>query len=144
VFEANLDPELVAFSDVMACSTSFIGALAAAGMVGRSDIHLALVGGVETMSHRPIALRPEKADQIASLALHDTPAALALIQGVTPQDFLLPANAWANRVSAGQWGSTPRTPPSSTRSAVSRRTSWRSPATRTRRADATGTGFSTT
>ena len=104
VFEANLDPELVAFSDVMACSTSFIGAIAAAGMVGRSDIHLALVGGVETMSHRPIALRPEKADQIASLALHDTPAALALIQGVTPEDFLLPANAWANRVSGRSMG----------------------------------------
>ena len=104
VFEANLDPELVAFSDVMACSTSFIGAIAAAGMVGRSDIHLALVGGVETMSRRPIALRPEKADQIASLALHDTPAALALIQGVTPEDFLLPANAWANRVSGRSMG----------------------------------------
>jgi acetyl-CoA C-acetyltransferase/acetyl-CoA acyltransferase len=104
VFEAALDPELVAFSDVMACSTSLMGAIAAAGMVGRSDLHLALVGGVETMSHRPIALRPEKADQIAALAVRDTAAALALIRGVTPEDFLLPANGWANRVSGRSMG----------------------------------------
>src|ERR1700744_5891802 len=67
VFEARLSPELPAFSDVMACSTSFVGTIFSAGMVGRSDMHLALVGGVETMSHVPIALKQEIADKIVGL-----------------------------------------------------------------------------
>ncbi|HEY9234033.1 MULTISPECIES: acetyl-CoA C-acyltransferase [Phenylobacterium] len=104
VFEAGLDPEIVAFSDVMACSTSFIGALAAGGLLGRGDAHLALVGGVETMSHRPIALRQGKADQIAAKAIRDLPAALQLLEAVTPADFEIPANAWANRVSGRSMG----------------------------------------
>jgi acetyl-CoA C-acetyltransferase len=104
VFEADLDPEIPAFSDVMACSTSFVGAVAAAGLLGRGDAHLALVGGVETMSHRPIALKAMKADQIAALAVHDLPAALQLIAGVAPADFEIPANAWANRVSGRSMG----------------------------------------
>jgi acetyl-CoA C-acetyltransferase/acetyl-CoA acyltransferase len=104
VFEADLDPEISAFSDVMACSTSFVGALAAAGMLGRGDAHLALAGGVETMSHRPIALRQGKADQIAAKAIRDLPAALQLLEAVTPADFEIPANAWANRVSGRSMG----------------------------------------
>lgn len=104
VFEADLDPEIPAFSDVMACSTSFVGALAAAGLLGRGDAHLALVGGVETMSHRPIALRQGKADQIAAKAIRDLPAALQLLEAVTPADFEIPANAWANRVSGRSMG----------------------------------------
>src|SRR5665213_369824 len=51
IFEAMMSPNIPAFSTVMACSTSFIGTIEASGMVGRSDLHLALVGGVETMSH---------------------------------------------------------------------------------------------
>jgi acetyl-CoA C-acetyltransferase len=104
VFEAGLDPETVAFSDVMACSTSFIGALSAAGLIGQSDLHLGLIGGVETMSHRPIALAQNKADEIAALALHDLPAALIKLKAVTPADFAIPANAWANRVSGRSMG----------------------------------------
>src|SRR5271156_5360317 len=42
VFEAGLAPELPAFTDVMACSTSFVGSILAAGKVGKSDMHLAL------------------------------------------------------------------------------------------------------
>ena len=59
VFEAGLDPEIPAFSTVLACSTSFVGMIQAAGMIGRGGTHLALVGGVETMSHVPIALEAE-------------------------------------------------------------------------------------
>jgi acetyl-CoA C-acetyltransferase/acetyl-CoA acyltransferase len=104
VFEADLDPEIPAFSDVMACSTSFVGALAAGGLLGRGDAHLALVGGVETMSHRPVALRQVKADQIAATAIRDLPAALRLLEAVTPADFEIPANAWANRISGRSMG----------------------------------------
>jgi acetyl-CoA C-acetyltransferase len=52
-FEAGLDPAVPAYSTVMACSTSMTATLQAAGMLGRSDMHLALVGGVESMSHSP-------------------------------------------------------------------------------------------
>ncbi len=64
IFEAGVSPEIPAFSSVMACSTSFIGTIEAAGMVGRGDFHLALVGGVETMSHVPLALKAPFADSV--------------------------------------------------------------------------------
>jgi acetyl-CoA C-acetyltransferase len=50
-FEAGLDPAVPAYSTVMACSSSMMASLQAAGMLGRSGMHLALVGGVESMSH---------------------------------------------------------------------------------------------
>ena len=53
VFEAGLDATIPAYSTVMACSTSFMGALQAAGMLGRGGMRLALVGGVESMTHVP-------------------------------------------------------------------------------------------
>ena len=89
----------------MTCSTSLMGAIVAAGLVGRGDVHLALVGGVETMSHRPIALRQAKADAIASTAMKDMAAALALVQAITPQDFDLPGNAGPTGSAAARWGS---------------------------------------
>lgn len=104
VFEASLTPSIVAFSDTMACSTSFVGVIAAAGMLGRGDMHLALVGGAETMSHRPIALKQAKADEIAGLAVRNIPAALEVLKGVGLGDFDLPANGWANRVSGRSMG----------------------------------------
>jgi acetyl-CoA C-acetyltransferase len=66
VFEAGLDPTIPAFSTVLACSTSFVGVTEAAGMIAKSDTHLALVGGVETMSHVPIALKQDVADRIVA------------------------------------------------------------------------------
>lgn len=104
VFEAKLDPELPAFSDVMACSTSFMGVIAAAGMVGRSGIHLALVGGVETMSHVPIALKAAKAAEIAKLATHDPAGAAKALADTTFADFDLPVSGWTNRVSGRSMG----------------------------------------
>src|ERR1700744_330336 len=80
VFEAKLSPELHAFSDVMACSTSFVGTIFSAGMVGKSDMHLALVGGVETMSHVPIALKQETADKIVGLFPKNPAGALEVVQ----------------------------------------------------------------
>jgi len=104
VFEAKLDPEIPSFSDVMACSTSFIGTILAAGMVGRSDMHLALVGGVETMSHIPLALKPGVADRIIGSFLKNPAAAADLLTHVTPADFDLPIHGWANRQSGRSMG----------------------------------------
>ncbi|HEY4123091.1 MAG TPA: acetyl-CoA C-acyltransferase [Rhizomicrobium sp.] len=104
IFEAGLDPEIPSFSAVMACSTSFIATIQAAGMVGKSDMHLALVGGVETMSHVPIALKQEFADRIAVLFAKNPAGALEAAKDVKPEDFNLPINGWANRVSGRSMG----------------------------------------
>jgi acetyl-CoA C-acetyltransferase/acetyl-CoA acyltransferase len=104
VFAAKLPPDLPAFSDVMACSTSFIGTLFSAGMVGKGGTHLALVGGAETMSHVPIALKQDVADRIVGLFPKNPSGALEVVQSVKPDDFNLPIHGWANRVSGRSMG----------------------------------------
>ncbi|MBV9511061.1 MAG: acetyl-CoA C-acyltransferase, partial [Caulobacteraceae bacterium] len=104
VFAAGLDPALPAFSTILACSTSFVGVLEAAGMVGRGGNHLALVGGVETMSHVPIALKRQVADGLIAQFKRDPAGAAAALTKLTAADFDLPLNAWANRVSGRSQG----------------------------------------
>jgi acetyl-CoA C-acetyltransferase/acetyl-CoA acyltransferase len=104
VFEAGLDPTIPAVSTVLACSTSFMGVVEAAGMIGRGGRHLALVGGAETMSHVPIALRREVSDKLVAMFRHDPAGAAAMFAQMTPADFDLPLNAWANRVSGRSQG----------------------------------------
>ncbi|HEX4532608.1 MAG TPA: acetyl-CoA C-acyltransferase [Rhizomicrobium sp.] len=104
IFAAKLDPDIPAFSTVMACSTSFIGMLSAAGMVGKSDMHLALVGGAETMSHVPLALKMGVADKIIGSFMKNPGAAADLLAHITPGDFDLPIHGWANRVSGRSMG----------------------------------------
>lgn len=99
VYEAKLDPTIPAFSTVLACSSSFVGTIQAAGMVGHGGAELAMVGGVETMSHLPIALKQEMADKLVAQFASDPDAALALIDGLTADDFNLPINGWANKQS---------------------------------------------
>jgi acetyl-CoA C-acetyltransferase/acetyl-CoA acyltransferase len=104
VFAAGLDPETPAFSTVLACSTSFMGVIEASGMVGRGGSHLALVGGVETMSHVPIALKMGVADRLIATFAHDPAGAAALLAQLSAADFDLPVKAWANRVSGRSQG----------------------------------------
>ncbi len=104
VFEAKLDPTIPAFSTVMACSTSFMGVVEAAGMLGRGRLHLALAGGVETMSHIPLALKPVAADGIIGTFLKNPGAAAEMLAHVTPGDFDLPIHGWANRQSGRSMG----------------------------------------
>ena len=104
VFEAGLDPEVPAFSTVLACSTSFVGVIEAAGMLGRGGTHLALVGGVETMSHVPIALKTEIADRLVATFAHDPSGAAAMLTHLTAAEFNLPVKMWANRVSGRSQG----------------------------------------
>jgi acetyl-CoA C-acetyltransferase len=56
LIEAGVSPSIPAFSTVMACSTSMIGAFEAAGMINNSSRKLALVGGVESMSRVQVGL----------------------------------------------------------------------------------------
>jgi acetyl-CoA C-acetyltransferase len=104
VFEAGLDPTIPAFSTVLACSTSFMGVVEASGMIGRGGLHLALVGGAETMSHVPIALKREVADKLVAMFRHDPAGAAAMLGQLSAAEFDLPLNAWANRVSGRSQG----------------------------------------
>jgi acetyl-CoA C-acetyltransferase len=104
VFEAGLDPTIPAVSTVLACSTSFMGMVEAAGMIGRGGTHLALVGGAETMSHVPIALKTPVSDRLIATFPRDPAGAAAMLTQLTAADFDLPLNAWANRVSGKSQG----------------------------------------
>ena len=104
VFEAGLDPTIPAVSTVLACSTSFMGMVEASGMIGRGGLRLALVGGAETMSHVPIALKQPVADKLVAAFPRDPAAAAAMLTQLTAADFDLPLNAWANRVSGKSQG----------------------------------------
>ncbi|MBQ1542564.1 acetyl-CoA C-acyltransferase [Caulobacter sp. CCUG 60055] len=64
LIEAGADPTIPAFSTIMACSTSMTGAFEAAGMVGRGGRELALVGGVESMSHIQLGLGQPLSDWV--------------------------------------------------------------------------------
>jgi len=104
IFEAKMSPNVPAFSTVMACSTSFVGTIQASGMVGHGSLHLALVGGVETMSHVPLALKAGFADSVFGQFAKNPAGALETLQKVTPNDFDLPIHGWANRQSGRSMG----------------------------------------
>jgi acetyl-CoA C-acetyltransferase len=104
IFEAGLDPRIPAYSTIMACSTSFMATLQAAGMIGRGGMHLALVGGVESMSHVPIALKYKVAEGLLGEFARDPRAAAAAFARLTLADFDLPGKGWTNRVSGRSMG----------------------------------------
>ncbi|HTV93740.1 MAG TPA: acetyl-CoA C-acyltransferase [Verrucomicrobiae bacterium] len=62
LLDAKVDPTIPAFSTVMACSTSMIGALEAASMLDGTHRSLALVGGTESLSHVQIGLSQPLSD----------------------------------------------------------------------------------
>lgn len=101
--DAKLNPNVPAFSVVLACSTSMVAAFAAAGMLG-SGIDLTLVGGVEVMSRPPIGLTSEASKRLTDLFGQDPTAALAGLKALEPQDYILPIKGWANRITGRTMG----------------------------------------
>lgn len=59
---AGIDATVPAFSTVMACSTSMMGAIEAAGMIDGDAYNLALVGGVDSLSRIQIGLGQRLSD----------------------------------------------------------------------------------
>ncbi|HEY0198679.1 MAG TPA: acetyl-CoA C-acyltransferase [Rhodanobacter sp.] len=104
VLDAELDPTIPAFSTVLACSTSFMAAIEAGAMLGRGGAHLALVGGSESMSHVPLALKQSVADRLLVEFAKNPAAAAAHLGQLGPADFNLPARGWANRKSGRSMG----------------------------------------
>jgi acetyl-CoA C-acetyltransferase len=62
LMDAGVAPTIPAFSTIMACSTSMIGAIEAAGMINGVNRNLALVGGVESMSRVQLGLGQSLSD----------------------------------------------------------------------------------
>jgi acetyl-CoA C-acetyltransferase len=62
LMDAGVAPTIPAFSTVMACSTSMIAAIEAAGMIDGATRNLALVGGVESMSRVQLGLGQSLSD----------------------------------------------------------------------------------
>jgi acetyl-CoA C-acetyltransferase len=62
LMEAGIDATVPAFSTVMACSTSMMAAIEAAGMIDGETYNLALVGGVDSLSRVQIGLGQRLSD----------------------------------------------------------------------------------
>jgi acetyl-CoA C-acetyltransferase len=62
LMDAGIDATVPAFSTVMACSTSMVGAIEAAGMIDGDSYNLALVGGVDSLSRVQIGLGQRLSD----------------------------------------------------------------------------------
>lgn len=101
--DAGLNPNVPAFSVVLACSTSMTAAFAAAGMLGEV-IDLAMVGGAEVMSRPPIALTSEASKRLTDLFARDPAAAVAALNALELQDYVLPLKGWANRITGRTMG----------------------------------------
>ena len=64
MMDAGAPPTIPAFSTIMACSTSMMGAIEAAGMINGGNRNLALVGGVESLSRIQLGLGQSLSDWI--------------------------------------------------------------------------------
>ncbi len=104
VYEAGLDPSIPAYSTVMACSSSFLAAIQVAGMLGSGGNHLTMVGGAESMSHAPLALKYKVAEGLLEKFAKDPLAAAEAMGHITTEDFDLPTKGWANRQSGKSMG----------------------------------------
>jgi acetyl-CoA C-acetyltransferase len=62
LMDAGIDATIPAFSTVMACSTSMMAAIEAAGMIDGETCNLALVGGVDSLSRVQIGLGQKLSD----------------------------------------------------------------------------------
>jgi acetyl-CoA acetyltransferase family protein len=73
-------------------------------MIGRGGAHLALVGGVETMSHVPLALTQANADRIIAQFAKNPAGAADAFTHLTAGDFSLPIHGWTNKQSGRSQG----------------------------------------
>src|SRR3546814_19584964 len=87
--DAKLNPNVPAFSAVLACSTSMTAAFAAAGMLGRW-VDLTMVGGAEVMGRPHIALTSEAAQRLTAMFAEARSAALPALRALRPQASVLP------------------------------------------------------
>jgi len=105
LMDAGVDPTIPAFSTIMACSTSMMGAFEAAGMIDGKARNLALVGGVESMSRVQIGLGVKLSDWVRKLQEgKGIGAKLDVLSRLNPADLRLYIPAVANRTTGLSMG----------------------------------------
>jgi acetyl-CoA C-acetyltransferase len=103
--EAGLDQTIPAFSTVLACSTSMLAAFEAASMLGRGGLHLALVGGVESMSRVQVGLSQNLSDWLRRFfQARSMSQRLGLLGTLRARDVRLHVLAVANRATGKSMG----------------------------------------
>ncbi|TAL01232.1 MAG: acetyl-CoA C-acyltransferase [Rhodospirillaceae bacterium] len=68
LLDSGIGPRIPAFTVVMACSTSMVGVFAAAATVGRGNAHLALVGGVDSLSNVQVGVTQRASNWLRQMA----------------------------------------------------------------------------
>ena len=105
LMDAGIDATVPAFSTVMACSTSMIGAIEAAGMIDGDTYNLALVGGVDSLSRVQIGLGQKLSDWLRGVQqARSLGQKLDRITHVHLQDIKLYIPAIANRTTGLSMG----------------------------------------
>jgi acetyl-CoA C-acetyltransferase len=105
LMDAGLSPTITAFTTIMACSTSMIGAIEAAGMLNDQNRSLALVGGVESMSRVQIGLGTRLSDKLRrAFQARSLSQRLKELARVKPRDLSLYVPRAVNRTSRMSMG----------------------------------------
>jgi acetyl-CoA C-acetyltransferase len=103
--EAKLDPHVPTFTTIMQCSTSMVGAFEAAGMLGRGQGALAMVGGVESMTRIQIGLSQNLSDWLRRMVQARSAAQrLGVLRKLRPSDIRLFIPEVKNRVTGRSMG----------------------------------------
>ena len=105
LLDAGLDATIPAYSTVMACSTSMVGAFQAAGMLDGKSRQLAVVGGVESMSRVQIGLSQNLSDWLREFqGARTLGAKLHQLADLNPKDVRLWIPKVVNRTSGMSMG----------------------------------------
>ncbi|MDB5442832.1 MAG: acetyl-CoA acetyltransferase, partial [Phenylobacterium sp.] len=105
LIEAGGDRTIPAFSTVMACSTSMVGAFEAAGLLDDRGRSLALVGGAESMTRVQIGLSQALSDDLRGLMeARNMSQRWAALRRVKPGDIRLDIPQIKNRATGKSMG----------------------------------------
>jgi acetyl-CoA C-acetyltransferase len=105
LLDAKLDATIPAFSTVMACSTSMVGAFQAAGMIDGKARNLAIVGGAESMSRVQIGFGQNFSDWLREFqGARTLGQKLHHLVELSPKDIKLWIPKVANRTSGLSMG----------------------------------------
>ena len=103
--EAGLDPHVPSFTTILQCSTSMMGALEAAGLLGHGGHVLAMVGGVESMSRVQVGLGQNLSDWLRRFGgAKGAKKKVAALGALRPRDIRLYLPEVKNRATGKSMG----------------------------------------
>ena len=105
LMDAGVSPLIPAFSTVLACATSMVAAIEAAGMIDGVERNLALVGGVESMSRIQLGLGQRLSDWIRRFQqARSLEQKVSHLAGLKPGDIRLYIPSITNRTTGKSMG----------------------------------------